>query len=199
MITKIAKLVAGWLAKEGVISENDSELYEYAMYSFLFGTLPILIAVIWGIILGMLVESILFMLPFILIRKFSGGYHLKSPVCCFVTSVSLVGGALIILRYVVQRSLLVPLTVVVALAGILLCILSPIDSASRQLNQHEIRVFRKIARLMTLVSILVYVVFIHIEIYNVAVPIGGGIILSAVLQLPVVLERLWKRVASSGT
>ena len=49
-------------------------------------------------------------------------FFLESPVYCFVTSVSLVGGALIILRYVAQRSLLVPLTAVVAVAALVGCL-----------------------------------------------------------------------------
>ena len=86
MITKMSSAIAKWLLHAGAISESDRELYEYAAYSFLFSLLPLCLIVILGCITGMVIEGLLMILPFMLIRKFSGGFHLKSPGICLVSS-----------------------------------------------------------------------------------------------------------------
>jgi len=86
MISKAASTISEWLLSSGAISEKDRSLYEYAAYSFIFSLAPLVIVAIIGSILGMLAEGIILILPFMFIRKFSGGYHLKSSRICFVTS-----------------------------------------------------------------------------------------------------------------
>ena len=99
MITKMSSAIAKWLLHAGAISESDRELYEYAAYSFLFSLLPLCLIVILGCITGMVIEGLLMILPFMLIRKFSGGFHLKSPGICLLSSTLLLSAFLFIIRF----------------------------------------------------------------------------------------------------
>ncbi len=193
MIGRISTAVGNWLAKEGAVSNDDSGLYRYAVYSLLFGLAPIMIAVIWGLLFRMLGKSLLLILPFMLIRKFSGGYHLDSPVVCTVSSTILIGLATGAVKVIETYAGFVPLTVMTVLSVICICVCSPIDSESRQLSEKEHKLFGRVAVTISVIMLAVYVLFVSTKKWNVAVPLGVGIVLPAILQLPAVVQRQLNR------
>ena len=67
--------ITDWLIKCGAIPETDRELYEYAIYSILLSLSPMLLALAIGALFGSAVQGVLTITPFVILRKFSGGYH----------------------------------------------------------------------------------------------------------------------------
>lgn len=128
MIRELSSRVAKWLEQEGVISSEDKGLFSYAVYSLLFGLLPIFIIGLLGLALGMLREGFLMIIPFMLIRKFSGGYHLNSSKICIILSVTLLTLVMQYIKLVVQSGGIFLLTVLVPLSGLCLCTFSPVEN-----------------------------------------------------------------------
>lgn len=85
----LSKQLSKWLLKSGAISDSELELYEYAIFTFLLTFFPITLSFFIGTILGKPIESLFLIVPFVFLRKFSGGYHLSSPIKCFLTSTAL--------------------------------------------------------------------------------------------------------------
>lgn len=194
MMDNVLAAVVNWLSKEGVVAEEDRDLYRYAVYSLLFGLAPIAIAAIWGLIFDVFAESMLLILPFMLIRKFSGGYHLKSQSACVVVSTMLLGGAVGVAKMMQAATNLSLLTAFVAVSVISICVFSPIASEGRSLTEKETRVFGTIARMIALVLLLGYLLLLYFGKISWAVSTGIGIILPAVLQVPAILIGLFRRV-----
>lgn len=190
MISRISTTVADWLAKQDAISDEDRDLFAYATYSLLFGLAPFLIAAALGVAFGMRLESLLLILPFMLIRKFSGGYHLKSPGVCIVLSTSLIALSLVAVKVVINTGCLLLLTGAVLLSTLSLCLCSPIDSESRKLSEKETKLFRMIARVVSVATLAVYLALLLISRTNVAASIGVGILIAALLQIPCLLGGL---------
>lgn len=195
MINQISAHVANWLVKEGTVSEVDRELYRYAAYSFLFGMLPVIISVLFGAFMGIVQECLLLMLPFILIRKFSGGYHLQSSCTCFIFSLTVIAAACGSTKLLLSHSKsYTAFSISVLLACFSLCSLSPVDSEARKLNAKEKKLFRKLAQVFSFITLLVYCLFLNSRLIHLAVPTGMGLILAAFLQLPCLLHKAvkWK-------
>ena len=190
MISKIAAAVSEWLVAQGAVTDKDKNLFSYAVYSLLFGMMPIFIIVILGLIFDMLSEGLLLVTPFMLLRKFSGGYHLKSSMVCTVTSTSLLTFSLLAVRIASTSSTTIILSVLVALSAITLFLLSPIDSEARRLSPKERKVFRLIARIITSIFLLIYFLLVLFDQTGIAAPIGIGIIIPAILQMPCLIQRL---------
>ena len=72
-----AKKLTQWLIENEAIEEADKELYEYALYSIGITISPLVIVLIFGLWLGVPIEGVTMVLPFMCIRKYSGGYHAK--------------------------------------------------------------------------------------------------------------------------
>lgn len=190
MISKIATAVSEWLVAQGAVTAKDKNLFAYAVYSFLFGMMPIFIMVILGLVFDMLLEGLLLITPFMLLRKFSGGYHLKSSIVCTVTSTTLLMLSLLAVRIASTSSTTIILSVLVTFSAITLFLLSPIDSEARRLSPKERKVFRLIARIITSIFLLIYFLLVLFDQTGIAAPIGIGIIIPAILQLPCLIQRL---------
>lgn len=184
MITRVSAMFTKWLLNSGAISENDRELYEYAAYSFLFSLLPLCLVVILGCITGMVVEGILMILPFILIRKFSGGFHLKSSTICLVSSTLLLSLFLLIIKTVTTKESIIIFTCFVIASSIQVFLCSPIDNEARKLNKREFSAFKKVARTMSAMFLILYIGLLFFGQVQFATPVGAGIILTALLQIP---------------
>lgn len=190
MMHRISRIISKWLLSAGAISSNDQEIYEYAVYSVLFSLIPLILVFIIGSFLGMAIEGILFLLPFLLIRKFSGGFHLKSSVVCFVSSISVLTIFLLIIRELISRQSIFPFSLFVIGAVILLICLSPIDSEERRLSIKERVVFKKIAVVLSVMIAILYFIFSVCNLLSIAIPLGAGLILSALLQFPCAISKI---------
>lgn len=184
MIKEFSYRIAKWMEREGAISDKDNDLFAYAVYSLLFGLLPIFIVMILGLAFGMLREGLLMISPFMLIRKFSGGYHLESPKVCVIVSIALLTLAMALLKVVAQGGYMSFLTVMVSLSVICLCVFSPVENSARMLTNTEKRFFRKTACVLAIISLLVYLVLCETTYVQCAAAFGIGILLVACLQFP---------------
>lgn len=186
MMKLIANLLAKWLLKSGAISADKEELYEYAIYSFLFSSFPIIIIVCIGALFHMVLEGIVMIIPFMLLRKFSGGFHLKSSVLCTISSITLLSLFLLAIRIssVPNHNHIAITTLFITLAAICIYLKSPIDSEERRLSPSEAVAFRKIARGILIFLLVIYSILVFASQYNWATCVAAGIILTAILQLP---------------
>ncbi len=180
----VAHKFAVWLIRQGVIDDEDLELYEYAGYCILITLLPLALAFCIGLCLGMAIESVLMLIPFVVTRKFSGGYHLRSATVCMTVSVVLITLFGLGVRFLVPCIGYDILTLLVCVAFILICILSPIDSEERQLSDNEKCAYKRIAIIASACFLFQYGILIWTKSFHFAASIGMGILLTSILQLP---------------
>lgn len=184
MIRKIAAIVSARLVEAKVIKGDDRSLYEFAAYSLLFGLLPVFLTLIYSSIMGLLLEGILMIIPFMLIRKFSGGFHLESSKICFCFSSAIIIVSLIAIEYLMKaNNILIP-SVGVVISTVIICVFSPIDSDARKLSAKEIRTFGMIARILATLFSIIYFSLLFFRKCDLAIPIGVGAIMPALLQIP---------------
>ena len=195
MIRKIAYNMSKWLLKKGAISAVDQELYEYGIFSFLFTLIPLLAVIVLSLPIHMTLEGILFIIPFILLRKFTGGFHFSSALLCALTSTAVLSIFLLGIKALISSSQSLPLYAVVYLFLIPIIFFSPIDSMNRRLSQNEKQIFRKIAIFLGLFFVAIFTLFMLLELRHIAIPIGAGVVLTSLLQLPCLGE--WKKNLSS--
>lgn len=80
------KKVVDWLynlqSRWGILKEEERSLYEYAYRLLLSRILIYSIIIALGIITGNWLEMFSFLLPFVILRQYVGGIHLKRSVSC---------------------------------------------------------------------------------------------------------------------
>ena len=188
MIRFISRAVAEWLLKHGAISVNEKELYEYSIYSFLFTLTPLFLVLMVSIPLNMAVEGILLITPFIFLRKFAGGFHFQTPLPCIIVSTLVLLGCLLENRIILEYGSFIIHTLLVYASIVPICILSPIDSENRQLSAKEKSAFHRIAIVRATINAALYSLLLILRTVEIAIPLGTGMILTALLQLPCLFE-----------
>lgn len=192
MINTISKRLVKWLLDTGAISQNQEELFSFAIYTLLFNMAPLLLVVVIGSLFDLIKEGILMLIPFLLIRKFTGGFHLQSPTICSIFSVLLLFGGMLLTRMVVESNGIGFFSILICLAAIQIFCISPIDSDARRLTAAERVVFRRVARYFLLVFGSLYITLCVFDLFSLAAYIGMGILLAGLLQAPCLFQKVYQ-------
>lgn len=190
MIEKCANAVTVWLIKSEVIEETERELYVYAAYSFFMTVSPLFLAILFGMITGHLQQSMAIIITFMIIRKFSGGYHAKYSWMCLIESCLLLLLCIWISSYV-KCSMGLLVATLWALVSLVLC--SPVDSENRRLDSEEVKWYRKVTIAIVFSLAFLCVLFYLLELYTYTICVSIGMILSAGLQAPCVIQRFMNK------
>lgn len=185
MSRRLANRVSLWLCRCDAISDEDIELYTYAIQVCITTVSPLIMILCISAALGHIPEGILLVLPFLTIRKYSGGYHAKTALRCFISSIILCITYLLAAIYLSNGF---GILLIMVPAGISLMLLSPVDSVNRRLSDTEVLRFRRKSRTITLCYLVVYAAFTAAHHNTYAVCIALGIVLAASLQLPCLLQ-----------
>lgn len=187
MMKYLAGCIATWLIKHGTVPREDQELYEYAAYCFILSISPVVITMVIGSTMGKIVESILIIIPFMFIRKFSGGFHAKHAWVCMIFSCSILFSCIYMATHVKYGILL---NIIVICAAISLMMFSPIDSENRRLDLWEKKKYKSTVAIMVIVFVSLYCLLLLTNYNTYAICIAEGIILTAGLQVPCMLEKI---------
>ena len=189
MIDKCTKKITDWLIRCDAVEKQDRLLYEYAVYSILLTLYPVILAIGIGILFGSARRSILIILPFSVIRKFSGGYHAKRAGTCLMSSSLLLLLCIVLTFYIKCGWILMGIT---AMAAVSLSCFSPLDNENRLLSREEHSCYKKITIMIVMSFVLADLLLFWFHLYLSVVCISIGIILSAGLQLPCILSEFKK-------
>lgn len=178
-----------WLVESETVNREDKELYEYAVYSLFLTVTPIVLILIIGSLLGKTIQGLIIIFPFMFIRKFSGGIHAKKLRTCLLSS-SVVLFLVVWLVDKLNNNIFLSISVFSA-AFSLICF-SPIDSENRRLSVDERKEYKITTISMTTIFVAIYGVLLYAEFRIYAICIAEGIILTAMLQIPCIVVKLWR-------
>lgn len=136
------------LAREGIVSAEDVELYSYGLSQGLLFLLNIATALLVGALLGEMAACVVFMACYLPLRSMAGGYHARTPLRCYVLGIVLVAAALAAVKWLPWTGTLIVLAA--ALASVLIWRLAPVADANKPLDEAEILRYRGKARKLTL-------------------------------------------------
>ena len=174
MISGFIGNVSTWLIKHNAIKPEDKELYEYAIYRFIITVSPLFLVILISGIMGKLCEGIVIIIPFMVLRKFSGGFHASKAGTCFAGSCALLFLCISAASYVTCNMALKILT---AVAAVSLCICGPVDSDKRT------------TWFIVMFFMVVFILFLVTGKEKFAICIAIGLILPASLQLPCIISK----------
>lgn len=96
MIHKLAAWMASIFVSYGVSTEENSDIYAYACEAIIFTITSILIGLVVSLLFGRVIEGLVFILVFVLIRRYTGGHHAKTHFGCILTFNILLIGAFLV-------------------------------------------------------------------------------------------------------
>ena len=156
MIVLIDK-IGNRFVRDGIITEEDKELYTYGMQQGVLILLNIISTIIIGIIFNMVWQSVVFLLAYMPLRSYAGGYHARTQVRCYLISLFITAVALFGMREIQWTSLTALLSVIIS-AGIIF-LMTPVEDANKPLDASEKILYKKKTRKILLLEILITLAF----------------------------------------
>lgn len=146
------------LVNAGAVPPEDKALYEYGIRQGILLVINIATAILIGLLLGMAWQSIIFLLAYNPIRSYAGGYHAGTPLICYLLSIPMMLAVLFGIKLIPWNGYVVIIAVICA--GIVVLLLAPVEDSNKPLDQLEIMVFRRKARIfLTVLSGLAIVLW----------------------------------------
>lgn len=134
----VSKIVTFLTEQEVISSESDvQDFYRYGIEISISSLLNIVLVVIAGILIHHIIESIVFLSLFILIRSFTGGYHADTYFRCnLLMCITFILTALANSIFSNKFSLLI-IIVLICVTELIVSILGPIENKNKPIDDSK--------------------------------------------------------------
>lgn len=159
MILRVVDFILDRQLKNGMISGEDTSVYRYGYTLVLEVMINIIIAIIIGLISGELVSVALFMVMFIPLRSYCGGYHAsKTWICIILSNIAVAGVVLAVKKFQLAVDY-VPLLAAEVICTAVILLLAPIQSEAKKLSDNEKQVYKKYVRFILIIELVFAIIF----------------------------------------
>jgi len=174
MIQLISNRITDKLIENGTIVNEDRELYVYGLQQGFIMLINIITTIIIGVIFGMFWQSIVFLIAYIPIRSYAGGYHARTQLRCYFISTLIIIMALLGMRMIMWTNFYCLLTAF--LSSIIIIILAPVEDTNKPLSQKEKQVYRKMTIIILGVLFNLIILFQVLGQFQISVSITMAIL-----------------------
>lgn len=149
MLRFLSDRITNFLLSQKTIDKEMKAVYIYGIELFLSSVLCVILVVLSGLIIGRFWESLLFLLSFIFLRKYTGGLHCNSYFACTATTVLtfFVSVALSEIAYYFPHSKYIHYSIAVFIVLIIL-LLSPVSNPNKPILAEDRVKYKTIAMII---------------------------------------------------
>lgn len=161
MFGKASERTVSAMIKHGIVEESRKTVYIWGLSYLLDTVFNIALFTIAGIITGMLAETFMFTVAYIILRIYAGGYHADTPQRCCVLSLALLSGALVMITNAVKMGMI--LYVLTAAAVLIITFTAPVASENKPLSSDERNRYRITSKLILLAEELFAAAMLYLD------------------------------------
>ncbi|MCR5203005.1 MAG: accessory gene regulator B family protein [Lachnospiraceae bacterium] len=142
------------MIKTDVIGEEKKEYMIYALELLFENVISSLIILVLGGIAGCLIETGLFLICFLALRKYSGGFHCEREISCYFLTILSYVGILITYTFINKNESWIIITILVAISFIMILAIGTVNHPNLRLDEDELCASRNRARLIAILICL---------------------------------------------
>lgn len=190
MIEKLVNLYIVNQLNMGMITKENINVYRYG-YTLMFEMLiNVIIAFIIGFFFHELSVVTFFLLSFIPLRSYCGGYHApKAWMCVLLSNTFIIVVILFSENMDLNSNINFMFLVEIVCIGLII-LMAPIQSPSKKLNENERILYKKYIRLILVIQLIIEMFFFAFGLNK----FGNIIIISHVIQLLALNLALYERI-----
>lgn len=152
MIEKIENGIISNLVYFHLIEDDEIEIYRFGVECYILKVIHYLTYCLIAFLCGSLCEFFIFIISYLLLRKYAGGIHANTRTGCFVISDLILFGVLLIGQKI-EKSIY--LSIVSILSLLIVILFAPVDNPNRILSNTERKKFKKCAILICSLELIV--------------------------------------------
>lgn len=177
------------LKEEKLVDVEEKEIIEYGMTQGIITLIMAVFIILIGALIGVFTESIIFLISFIPLRIFAGGYHADTQLRCAMITISIVIGSFLCFKNLNYTD--ISLNVLCLIGFIVIFALAPLESNKKPLEVIECIVYKKNVRKILCFEYVVFVIaqFCHMITISKVIMISF-LLVSTLLLLGVVKYKM---------
>lgn len=140
----ITDLIVQFMLNHGIIEAEDAEIYQFGFNQLMFIAINLITTVIIGIAFSMIFESIIFLVSYMVVRVYAGGYHAKTQFRCYVISSLFIVLALMGVKYIIWEGF--ASIIAITIASMVIFKLSPVETKNKPLDEIETKIYKTKSR-----------------------------------------------------
>lgn len=156
MVQAVSEKIIAYAVSSGYVRQEQREEYIYGLVLIINIFITDISMLLIGLAMNMVLECIGFWFFYKLLRKFCGGYHFSTSLRCYLSSVFMCPVVLLCIRYQPYTLLLQHIAVFVSY--LILLILSPVPALNKPLDDKEVIIFGRAARIIVSAVSVIYAV-----------------------------------------
>ncbi len=177
----VKRRIISAIIKNSNVQDENIVVLEYGLSKILMFLEDAVFTLVLGCLLGVVVESVIFQITFILLRMCAGGFHFESKRKCQIFSALVTVVSLLGIRFFPG---IFNASVVSALfAGAIIIALAPVEAANKPLSDAERNIYHKRAVIITITASLIVIVARIFGNYVLCKPIMAGMYMVCVLMV----------------
>jgi accessory gene regulator B len=137
-MNNLAAHVTDFFVKKKIIEPDMKEIYCYGFELIISDVINFSLILLAGLCYGILTSSVLFLLCFVTVRIFCGGYHAKTSMVCRIVTMAAyllaMGGA-----YIFRTTALNSLWIGAVCALVIIVLLAPVENENKPLSKEKKR------------------------------------------------------------
>lgn len=181
MASWIAGRITQMLVASSLIEEGDRELYIYGFFTLISHIYFFFVTAVTGFMMGILVESVVFYVVFMLLRTYAGGVHAKTEIACSVlTTLALIASLIGIKQLEALGSSSISL-LMLGVGSLCVLLFSPLDTEEKPLDEQEKRKYRAICMAILFLCIMAAAIAQLLSIHGIFSTIICSVFLEGIL------------------
>jgi len=153
-IEVVAEKMTDILIRQGLIESDQTEIYVYGITLMITSTATLLAALLMGFVFHVTGNVLVFLLFFVPVRIFSGGYHSSSYLRCFLTFMCMLGSFIAVLWILPEKAVLPIISITSSISLFLICKFSPVSHPNAPIRESDWFRFKRISRIICAVEIV---------------------------------------------
>lgn len=154
-VKQLAERMVKGMIRYGAVSDTDKEIYVFGIYQTMISGLEILLMLVTGLICGVGWQCVVFLLTFMLLRRYAGGYHASTLPRCILMSWCMVFGACIWAKYILLD--IGTQSIVLFLTGLVVFVFAPVQDCHKKLYDYEIKKYWRRSIIIWSVYVMIYI------------------------------------------
>lgn len=152
----------------GIMKEEDISVYRYGYTLISEMLVNFVIAIMIGILMDEVMMISVFLMAFIPLRSFAGGYHADKAWKCVILSNSVIITAILVARFMCTMDLLPWLFLMEAVLGFIIIRTAPVQSLNKKLSGPEAACYKKIVLILYITEVLIEILIFLSDYKNIA-------------------------------
>lgn len=161
MLEKISDKLTNAMLREDTIQEESKELYSFGIQQGLFLLIGVISFIFIGWCFGMVWQALLYLVFYMPIRIYAGGYHAPTQKHCYVFSCAMLVLVLAVMK--IARAQTTAYLVLTIVAGVILFLLAPVEDKHKPLDEKEEYVYRKRAYIAISIELLLCLICVMLR------------------------------------